>query len=124
MIFVVGVLLFNGAFFYYSFSKLYALHRLEKEVAVELASLEEDKIIYTFYLNNAFESYGLPNQIEGMWQDSLLIIPDNYVVFNSEMFKDSWKGSPVMNNWNRMNSEFEMEQIKVLPQNWKLYRIK
>ena len=97
---------------------------LEKEVVIELEPLEDDKIIYTFYLNNAFESYELPNQIEGMWQDSLDLIPDNYVVFNPEMFETSWKGSPVMNNWERMNAEFEMEFVQYLPQNWKLYRLK
>lgn len=124
VLFVIGTLVFNGLFFYYSFSKLYGIHRLEKEIVAQLQPLEDDKIIYTFFLDNSFRTYALPNPTITMWKDSLEIIPNNFVVFNPEKFESSWKGSPVMDNWKRMNEEFELEQIQRLPENWIVYRIK
>jgi len=123
-IFLAGTLVFNGLFFYYSFSKLYGMHRLEKDIVAQLQPLDDDKIIYTFYLNNSFQTYDLPNPTEGMWKDTIEIIRDNYVVFNPEKFESSWNETPVIKNWERMKKEFDLEEIQRLPENWVLYRIR
>lgn len=121
--FIAGVLVFNGSFFYYSFSKLYGMHRFEKQIVQELQPLEDDKIIYSFSVNQSFASYDLPNPSVNLWYDSIAIYPGNYVVFNPEQFQKEWAQSSVMFNWKRMNDEFDLEVVKELPQHWNLYRI-
>ncbi|MCR9171348.1 MAG: hypothetical protein NXI10_02575 [bacterium] len=122
-IFLCGAVLLNGAFFYYSFSKLYGMHAMEKELVTSLEPLKDDKIIYSFYVDLAFGSYDLPNPTENLWDEDITFVRGNYAVFNPVIFSDGWEETPVWKNWRRLKAEHELKEVKELPENWKLYRI-
>lgn len=127
VIFVVGVLVFNTAFFYYSFSKTYKAHRLEKEVVEAIKSIRTDEkvTIYSFYVDQSFPSYGIDNPVKNMW---MMEKPDfergALVVFNPELFEKTWKDHQLMKNWTYLNGNYTLEVLLTLRNNWKIYRIK
>ncbi len=119
-VFVIGVLTFNASFFYYSFSKLFGMHRLEKEIASAVLELDDDPKIYAFYVTPSLGSYDVPNERIDLWEEDLTFEEGSYVVFNVEQFKNTER---VMKHWNQLNDEFDLEIIDELPENWKIYRI-
>jgi hypothetical protein len=118
--FVVSVLLFNSAFFYFSFSKLFAMHQLEKEISVAVNQLEDTPKIYTFYMTSALGSYDVPNQRIDLWEEHLEFEKGSYVLFNVQQFGTTKR---VMRNWKQLNREFDLKIIDELPENWNIYRI-
>ena len=119
-VFVGGILAFNSAFFYYSFSKMFAMHRFEKKVAKAAHTLDDSKTIYAFYVTPSLGSYDVPNRRVDLWEESIDFEKGGYVIFNPELFEDN---SRVMKNWNRLDESYELEIIDDLPQNWRIYRI-
>ncbi|GAB5416852.1 MAG: hypothetical protein Crog4KO_17190 [Crocinitomicaceae bacterium] len=119
-VFVVGVLTFNASFFYYSFSKLFGMHRLEKEIASAVLELDDAPKVYAFYVTPSMDSYGVPNERIDLWEEDLAFEKGSFVVFNVEQFS---KTERVMKNWDKLNREFDLEIIDELPENWKIYRI-
>lgn len=124
-LFVLGVVFFNVSFFFYSFSKTYRVFTTEKEVVQELKSIQKGEDIYSFYVDQSFNSYGLNNEVINFYFKEL----DHFqkgalVVFNPEKFKEQWKGSNVMKNWNNLNSNYNLDTLSVLNNNWIIYRIK
>lgn len=118
--FISGVVIFNGAFFYYSFSKTFAMHRLEKEIAQEVLKLDDAKTIYAFYITPSLGSYDIPNPKIDLWTEEIEFKEGNFAVFNEKQFGQNQR---VMKNWQRLNDEFEVNSIKNLPKGWKIYRI-
>ena len=119
-VFVACVLLFNSAFFYYSFSKLFAMHSLEKEISFAVNELDDNPTIYAFYITPSLKSYNVPNPTIDLWEDNLTFEKGSYVVFNVEQFGTTER---VMRNWRKLEKEFNLEIIDELPENWKIYRI-
>lgn len=121
--FVAGVLIFNLSLFLYSFGKTYQVHRIEKLIVEELHTFEDDTPILSFYVNQSFASYDLPNPTQDLWN----AYPDFYkgglVVFNPEKFEEFWSDGIVMQNWLSLKEQHELTVIKELPDNWKIYRI-
>lgn len=119
-VFVVGVLVFNASFFYYSFSKLFAMHVLEKEISTAVLKLDAAPKVYTFYVTPSMGSYAIPNKRVDLWEEDIAFEKGGYIVFNVEQFKSTTR---VMKRWERVNREFDLEIIDELPENWKIYRI-
>lgn len=119
-----AVLLFNGALFFYSFQKTYKVHRLEKQIVAALQPFDDDTPILSFYVDQSFASYDLPNPTQNLWHSYPDFIPGGLVVFNPEKFKESWGNGMVMTNWRLLNERHRLLVIKELPENWKIYRIK
>ncbi len=119
-VFIAGVLAFNSAFFYYSFSKMFAMHRFEKVVAEATHKLDDDSTIYAFYVTPSLGSYDIPNKRVDLWEQEIEFEKGGYVIFNPELFADNIR---VMKNWNELNRDFELEIIDELPENWNIYRI-
>lgn len=123
--FVIGVLLFNTAFGVYSFRKMWAAHRLEKEVVKAVKAEECFETIYSFYVDQAFPSYGITNRVHNFFmKDYYTFEKGALVVFNETQFKDQWKNHRVMRNWNRLKTNYELDTLRCLTDNWIIYRIK
>lgn len=119
-VFVAGTLALNAAFFYYSFSRMFAMHRFEKVVAERALELEDDKPIYAFYVTASLGSYDVPNERVDLWDKEIEFEKGGYVIFNPKQFEDNTR---VMKNWEAVNRNFELEIIDELPENWNIYRI-
>ena len=119
-VFVAGALVLNAAFFYYSFSKMFAMHRFEKNVAERALQLEDDQPIYAFYVTASLGSYDVPNERIDLWEKEIEFEKGGYVIFNPKQFADN---NRVMKNWEAVNRDFELEIIDELPENWNIYRI-
>jgi len=125
VIFIAGTIAFNIAFFMYSFPKTYRVHAVEKEVALSLKALNDDAVIYAFYVDQSFPTYDIKNEVHNLYQNKYEEFEKGaLVVFNEQKFSDDWKDNNVMINWNYLNQTCELEVIKTLRDNWKIYRIK
>lgn len=123
--FVIGILIFNLSFGWYSFQKTLRVHRVEKEVVNAIKLKSKNEIIYSFYIDQSFKSYGIKNQVKNFYYQNY----DSFdkgalVVFNEEKFKEQWKGHHVMQNWERLKSDYHLDTVSLLSDNWTLYRIK
>lgn len=117
---VAGMLAFNAAFFYYSFSKMFAMHQFEKEVAAAAHRLDDNVTIYAFYVTPSLGSYDIPNERIDLWEEHIDFEKGGCVIFNPEQFADNTR---VMKNWKRLNRDFKLTIIDELPENWNIYRI-
>lgn len=124
IVFCGAVLLFNGALFCFSFQKTYKVHRLEKQIVAALQPFDDATPILTFYVDQSFASYDLPNPTQNLWDPYPDFIPGALVVFNPEKFEESWGNGTVMTNWRLLQERHTLVVIKELPENWKIYRIK
>lgn len=124
-LFAVGVVLFNGVFTWYSFRKTYKAHCLEREIVSELRPLLKNETIYAFYVDQSFPSYGIQNKVQNFFMKDY----DHFehgavVVFNEEQFSHQWKKHRVMRNWRRLTANYQLDTLKVLTDNWSIYRIR
>ncbi len=123
LIFAAGVLLFNGGLFYFSFEKTYRVHKMEKEIVAALQPFDDSTPILSFYVDQSFASYDLPNPTQSLWESYPDFIPGGLVVFNPTKFETSWRNGSVMQNWELLQKEHTLVVVKELPENWKIYRI-
>ena len=96
------------------------MHRLEKEIAQEALKLDDSKTIYAFYITPSLGSFNIPNPTIDLWAEDIEFEEGNFAVFNEKQFGQNQR---VMKNWQRLNDEFEVNSIKNLPKDWKIYRI-
>lgn len=123
--FFIGVVLFNIAFFTYSFRKTYAVHTAEKEVVIAIKDMKYDGLIYTFYVDQSFPTYHLKNEVKNLWLEEYQTFEIGaLVVFNEAQFNGEWKEHALMKNWKKLNTAYTLEVVKELPNNWNVYRIK
>mgnify|MGYP000462640113 FL=1 len=124
-VFIIATLLFNGAFFFYSFNKTYRVHTLERKIISAIIELKTEVPIYCFYIDQSFPSYDLDNERRNFYyQEYDSFEQGALVIFNENKFTEQWKGHSVMNNWNRLIIQNELDTLVKLPQNWTIYRIK
>ena len=123
--FVIGTLLFNSAFFIYSFSKTYKVHEVEKNVAEAIKKLQFSGPIYSFYVDQSFLSYGIKNEVRNLYMEKYESFEQgSIVVFNETKFNEGWKESNVIKNWESLNESHGLEILEELSNNWNIYRIK
>lgn len=124
-LFVGGILLINCAFFVYSFRKTYAVFEAEKVLAAEINALDQESVIYSFYVDQAFPTYGVKNEIRNLYVEEYLNFESGaLVVFNPEEFEQQWKGTLVWKNWLRLQRENELDLVMEVYGTWKIYRIR
>ena len=124
-LFFISTIIFNSLFFDYSFRKTYLVHLNEKVIAKELIKIIKDETIYSFYVDQSFPSYGIKNEIKNFYMDDYKEFEyGSLVIFNEDKFQGQWEGTLVMKNWNRLMSDYELEEVKDFGNNWKIYRVK
>lgn len=124
-LFLSGILLINFSFFVYSFRKTYAVFEAEKVISEELKAMNSNDVIYSFYVDQSFPTYGVKNEVRNLYLSEY----DHFevgalVVADPVAFEQEWKETVVGKNWRRLNAENELELIKEVYGNWKIYRIR
>lgn len=117
-------LLLNLGIFFYSFQKTYRVHKLEKKIVSAIVDLNDNSKIYSFEVDQSFPSYGIFNEVENLFiQDIYHFQPGSLAVFNEHKLRDKWKGTTVMNNWNRLVSKHQLDTLISFDEGWEIYRI-
>ena len=125
VLFVVGTLTFNIAFFAFSFSKTLKVFSTEREVVQEIIKLKTNEPIYSFYVDQSFPTYGVTNEVRNFYMEDYMQFESGaLVVFNEAQLKDQWKNHRVMKNWNRLKANYQLDTLAAFNSNWKVYRIK
>jgi hypothetical protein len=124
-LFAIGVLLFNGVFAWYSFRKTYKVHCVEREIVSELRPFLKNETVYAFYVDQSFPSYGIQNRVQNFFmKDYSHFEHGAVVVFNEAQFSHQWQNQRVMRNWRRLTENYQLDTLKVLTDNWSIYRIR
>ncbi|OFZ59323.1 MAG: hypothetical protein A3D92_09100 [Bacteroidetes bacterium RIFCSPHIGHO2_02_FULL_44_7] len=123
-IFVLGVLVFNAAFFVYSFRKTYAVFATERKVAQAILELTEDVPIYSFYVDQSFPSYGIQNEVRNLYLSRYETFESGaLLVYNPKEFTEQWGNTNVGLNWKKLNEEYLLDTLQRIDGNWRIYRI-
>lgn len=124
-LFIIGVLLFNVGFAWYSFRKIYKVHAIEVEITKAIKNENHEGLIYSFYVDQSFKSYGLDNEVKNFYyEDYTHFEKGSMVIFNEEKFKEQWKDHKVMRNWKRLKENYDLDTVSLHSDNWIIYRIK
>lgn len=124
-VFLLCALIFQLAFFIYSFGKTYSFYTNEKQIVKELKRMDSDAPIYSFYVDQSFPSYGVDNKVYNLYMEEYVEFQKNaLVVFNNTLFKNQWKSTNVIKNWNKLTANYELEVLISFDNNWKIYQIK
>lgn len=125
LFFILGTLLVNLVFGIYSFRKTLLVHNNEKAIVNELKKHIKNEPIYSFYVDQSLPSYEITNEVRNFYKkDYLEFEKGALVVFNENKFNKQWKDHRVMNNWNRLKANYELDTLATLSGNWEIYRIK
>lgn len=87
---------------------------------------EEDKTIYTFYVDMVIRSGGCSASVVNLWLAPVPSFTQGAIVlFNEAKFAEQWKGHTLMNNWNNLKANCQLTEIdNQLPEGWILYEIR
>ncbi len=120
---LAGVMLVQLALFARAVKPFVALSHLEQSAAQALHALSP-ATVYTFYVNGALENYGVKNPLINLWNgDTQDAQPGDLVLFHPTKFNAQWKGKPLLAHWDDLRNRFSLQEIKALPDGWKLYRL-
>ncbi|MCW8818649.1 MAG: glycosyltransferase family 39 protein [Ignavibacteriaceae bacterium] len=109
--------------FYYAFSKIYELNRIEKNVAEALSKFN-NKVLYTFFVDPALHSYGVNKKIISLYNEKInLFQKDGLVLFNERKFREQWKNENPMINWNYLKNNYNLVKLESFDEGWELYEI-
>ncbi len=124
-VFIIGVLLFNTVFFVYSFKKMYTVFNNEKRISNALKDLNDDSIIYTFYVDQSFKANGIDNEVRNLYlEDYEYFESGSLVVYNEIEFASQWDDTQLSDNWTELTENYELEIIEEFSNNWTIYRIR
>lgn len=123
---IAGILICNVLFSIYSFGKTWRVYSMEREVVSELKPmLQSRETIYTFYVEKSLPSYGIDNTVYSLFSREYPRFARNAVVlYNAEPFAMEWKNQHVLRNWKRLTTYYQLDTLKVLTNNWTIYRIR
>lgn len=125
VVFLSGVFLFNCGFAWYSFGKLLKAHTIEVEIVSAIKKINCDDLIYSFYVDQSFKSYGVKNKVKNFFYEDYYVFEKGaLVIFNEPKFKNQWEGHRVMANWERLKKNYQLDTINLHSDNWTIYRIK
>jgi hypothetical protein len=102
-----------------------ARNRLETAVAAEIRrALPPNATLFAFDLDVALRTY-LPNfQIKNLWERRYEDFPTgSFILFNEDRLREQWQGQNPMLNWDFAKNNYELREVKELPEGWKLYEI-
>lgn len=111
-----------------SFQGVYSRNKLERTITRDLftrfRTVNQEIILYSFDIDIALKSRGVPVLFYNFWmQDFNEFNTGAYVLFNVNQLKKQWKGTRVMNNWERLNAWHHLTVVAEYPGPWSLYQI-
>jgi hypothetical protein len=109
----------------FSFRSIFKRNALEQEMAIVLNNTKQEvDLLYSFDIDIALKSRGIPFRVINLWQKPLdAFEPGALVLFNEEKFARQWKDKNPMINWDMLNEKYHMTMVCEFQNQWKLYRI-
>ena len=117
-------ILLQTALFIRALTPLYSLNKLEQKVAKTISNWPHHSI-YGFGMDIGLKTY-LPNrQWNSLFTAELNSFEkESLVLFNEQKFAYQWEGKTPMNNWYRLNDQYDLQLIEDFEKGWKLYEIR
>jgi hypothetical protein len=105
------------------FIPFYQLNKLEKAIVYELRDNKENGPVYTFEMEGALHSYGVRNEIYGLWDKECdSIKTPALLLFNEDKFSKQWVGTKVMANYEEIKKR-KLTDLRDFGYGWKLSKI-
>jgi hypothetical protein len=122
---IISVMMILQIFYcIYYFKPVYERNNLEKRISGFVRN-DTHKNVYAFDIDVSFMSYDINKNVINMWKNKITEYkPDSIIIFNQEKFKDKWKGKNPMLNWNELQINYSLVQIKDFGEGWKAYEVK
>lgn len=96
---------------------------LEEEIANELSELQGNTL-YIFEMDLAMQQRDLTFEYKNLWVEEYnQFEPTALVLFNPVKFKERFEHKTPMKNWNKLNEQYELKEIKSFEFGWNLYKI-
>jgi Dolichyl-phosphate-mannose-protein mannosyltransferase len=108
----------------YFFSSAYNRNILEKKVA-KFVNEDTHQNVYTFDVDVSFMSYGVNKNVINMWKERSDKFRNNsIVIFNEEKFQVQWAGMNPMLNWQKIKSNYHLNELRDFGNGWKAYEMR
>lgn len=121
---VVGSLIVQLSIFsYYALPHL-KTNRFEKELAAYMEDYE-GRVLHSFYWDGALKSYSLDFVYKNLWEhrvDSLN--SGDLILFNEKELQEQWKGSLLLENWERISRDYHLLHVNEWSNGWSLYEVR
>lgn len=109
--------------FYYAILPSYHMNRIERKTA-DILSEFEGQTLYSFELDVALQQRGLNLKFNSLWEKEYDHFETNgLVLFNESRYEQNYKGLNPMINWNKVNNDHALIEIRNIDSGWKLYKI-
>ncbi len=111
--------------FIYSFKATLEMNRNEKAITRDISKLPEGSTIYTFSINGALTAYIPTINIYDIYLNKVedLSINNGYFLFNYESFSKQFEGLLPMENYQFINSNYELKTVSKFENGWEIYQI-
>jgi hypothetical protein len=97
--------------------------RVTREVTKEVGRYPEKKV-YEFNMAMAFPAYGVTNPSENLWSRQIECFDTGaLVVFNLQETAPRWQGLNPMLNWERLNTDYRLKELRTFDKGWRIYEI-
>jgi hypothetical protein len=102
-----------------------ARNRLETTVAAEIRrSLPPNATLFAFDLDVALRTYLPDFEIKNLWEQRYSDFPPgSFILFNEPHLREQWQGQNPMLNWDFAQKNYELREVRALPEGWMLYEI-
>lgn len=122
---LIVLTLVQGAGIGYLLAPVFTRHRLEVALAAELRSLlPPNAVLFAFDIDVALRSYLPDVQIKNLWVRRYDDFPaGSFFLFNEPALREQWAGQNPMLNWEQVQRQGHLEEKKMLPSGWRLYRV-
>jgi len=117
------LLILEGGIANYYINPYVEMNRFERQLSNDLKKFEGGRL-YVFYWDTALKSYSSDFEYHNLWSEMVRSAEEgDLVLFNKDELEEQWAGSRLMQNWNFLNSNHQMEEIEGWHNGWKLYEI-
>ncbi len=106
-----------------AFSTPFHLHRLEKSIFQTLEKMTSTAI-YTFGIQQALIGLESHHEVHSLHHQFYETYPaESLILFNPQQFSSQWNASPVMLNWNHIQSHIKTDTVASFADGWILVRV-
>jgi hypothetical protein len=110
-----------------AFKSIFLRNALEQKITesvMSYAGKSESNILYSFDIDVALNSRGIPFQIVNLWKARYQKFEVGaLLLFNEKNLSKQWAGLNPMLNWQDLKMEYDLVPLQEFDDNWKLYRI-
>jgi len=107
----------------YFFRSAIERNKLEREIAGYVRSTDY-QTVYAFDIDVSFASYDMNKKVFNLWKEKYSEFrTGSLVIFNEYKFREQWAEKNPMINWNKLKTNYALEELKDFGNGWKAYEI-